>query len=217
MRPLPLPYVLVPALFLARPAQSEEPPRDDSTKLVPFEKDEIGGHLRLHAGAGYAAPFGHLASGVKSTARSGDGWSVLGDLALGVSRHVMLGAYGEYQGLTASGRCTACTARSYGAGVIARYHPVQGLRFDPYISYGIGFFGLRSSAHDTSSDYHGLEWLRIQAGGIWSIFPQLGLGPYVQVGGGTMLGLPEGEDFKGSYFRVQLGLALALDLPGRSR
>lgn len=196
------------ALGAEKTAQ-EEPPAS-----IPFEKDQVGGHLQVVLGGGYAAPFGHIAHTVKSTARSGDGWGGMGELSYGLDRSVVVGAYGEYQGLGSSGRCPSCRASSWGGGLFVGYHFVQGLRFDPYVSYGLGYRAISSKGTNSDSSYQGLEWLRLQVGGNWFVLPQLGIGPYLQLGGGTMLGLPNDEEVKGSYWRLQAGIRITLDLPG---
>lgn len=194
----------------ADPAAEDEPP-----ELIPYARDTVGGHLRLGVSGAFVAPFGHLAQGVTTDSRAGTGWGGVVDLAYGVDRQVMLGVYGEGQWLGDTIPCSGCSATSFGGGAFVRYHFVQGLRFDPWISYGLGYRQLSSDQGDVTLSYSGIEWARLQMGATWSILPQLGFSPLIELGGGTMTNVPEGETVGGSSWRFQVGLQFELDLPGR--
>jgi hypothetical protein len=198
-------------LPLTSSAEEEAPP----PQIVPEARDGLGGRLHVNVSGGFAAPFGHIAQSVKATARSGNGWMLGGDLGYGVNRQVVIGAYAEYLGLGASTPCRSCSASSLGAGAFAQYHFVQGLRFDPYVSYGLGLRTLSSEDQQESYDYLGLEWFRFGMGANWYILPQLAAGPFLQFGGGTMLKLPADENIKGSYWRFITGIKIHFQMPGR--
>jgi hypothetical protein len=184
-------------------------------ELVPFRQDYVGGHFQIGATGVLLTPFGNVAKDVGHLSRGGPGGGAQVDLGFGVDRHVFLGAYGEMQWLGKSDSCSLCSANTIGAGLFARYHLVQGMRFDPWVSYGLGYRGLSSDDGETSKSYVGLEWMRLQLGATWYATAQLGLGPVLQLGAGTMIGRPDEEAAGGIHFRAQLGLRLALDLPGR--
>ena len=212
--------LLLPLFWMAEAQAAEPPPtvEDDSEKAppaIPYERDSVGGHFILGASGNFAVPFGHVADGVSHRQRAGDGWGGLVDVGFGVNRNVAVGAYGEALWLGDSSACPTCSATSFAAGAFARYHFVQGLRFDPWVSYGIGFRQLGSQSDSSDDSYAGLEWLRLQMGATWSIIPQLGLGPVLQFTGATMLATPSGESVGGSSWTFQLGLRMSLDLPGR--
>lgn len=199
----------LPPESTARETDSEAP------QLVPFRQDYVGGHFQVGGTGVLLAPFGNVAEDVGHLSRGGPGGGAQIDLGFGVDRFVFLGAYGEVQWLGASDSCSSCSATTIGAGLFARYHLVQGMRFDPWVSYGLGYRGLSSESDDGSTSYVGLEWLRLQLGATWYATSQLGLGPVLQLGAGTMISRPDGESPGGTHFRAQLGLRIALDIPGR--
>lgn len=213
-----LAWSLAPCLALAEtdsatatPATAEEEP----VELVPYPTDYVGGHFQIGATGLLTSPFGNVSKDVSHLARSGPGGGAGLDLGFGVDRFVFLGAYGEMQWLGSSDACPSCSGTTIGAGLFARYHIVQGMRFDPWVSYGIGYRSLSSTNDTTSNDYVGLEWLRLQLGATWFATSGLGFGPVLQLGAGTMIGRPDGESAGGTNFRASLGLRIALDVPGR--
>lgn len=212
--------LLLPLFWMAEAKAAEPPPADDSgpektPPPVPYQPDGVGGHFLLGVTGNFAVPFGHLAEEVSYRDRAGDGWGGLVDVGFGLDRYVVLGAYGEALWLGDSTACMTCSATSFGAGGFVRYHFAQGLRIDPWISYGIGFRQLSTESVARDHDYSGLEWFRLQLGATWSILPQLGLGPVMQFTGATMLATPDGQEIGGSSWTFQLGIRMSLDLPGR--
>ncbi len=210
-----LPLFWIGGAHAAEPSPTDDDGSTEATQPIAYERDSVGGHFQLGATGNLVVPFGHVAKGVSHRQRAGDGWGGLVDVGFGVNRNVALGAYGEALWLGDSDACTTCSATSYAAGAFVRYHFVQGLRFDPWISYGLGFRQLGSQSDADDQSYTGLEWFRLQIGATWSVLPQLGLGPVMQFTGATMLATPSGEDIGGSSWTFQLGLRMSLDLPGR--
>lgn len=205
----------VTILWSAQALATDSAADDEPPKLIPYATDSVGGHLTLGVSGAFVAPFGHVAKDVTSDSRMGNGWGGVIDLGYGVDRQVVLGVYGEGAWMGDSDKCYQCSATSYGAGAFVRYHFVQGLRFDPWISYGLGYRQLSSEQSDLTLNYSGIEWARLQMGATWSILPQLGFSPLLELGGGTMTNVPDGEKVGGSTWRFQVGFQLSLDLPGR--
>ncbi len=82
--------------------------------------------------ASIEAPFGELPDHNNNAANLGAGLGVAGDLGFGLSRSVVIGAWGTFASYGSNGT-------SFGVGPFVRYHLVQGVRFDPWIFLGAGF------------------------------------------------------------------------------
>lgn len=200
-----------PAPAPAEPA-AEEPPAPAEPSRPP---SETRGHFRLGARVGLAAPFGDVARGIGQLDVAGIGAGYGLDLTFGVAEDVTVGAYGDLLALDSPADCDACAPLSYGVGLLVRYHLVQGLRFDPWASYGIGIIGMNGVRPDGDGSYLGLEWLRLTVGGDWYALPNLGFGPYVELGAGSYWSVPAGQTAGGVHLRFQTGLRIVLDIPGR--
>jgi len=137
------------------------------------------------------------------------------DLSVGLAEELTLGAYGDLLILDRRANCAECAPVSYGLGLTVRYHLVQGLRFDPWASYGIGAMALSGVAPNGEGSYVGIEWMRLSFGGDWYALRNLGLGPYVELGAGSFWQAPAGEEPGGVQFRFQMGMRIVLDIPGR--
>jgi hypothetical protein len=192
------------------PATSSE--EDEAPPNVPPARDTVGDHVSIAAMAGLVIPFGVFGGGQPQTDRIGPGLSLGGDIAYGISRTVMLGAYGEVAMPSTSGDWSGASATTVGAGPLVRYHLVQGVRFDPWVSAGIGF---RRTSSGTSS-YTGIDWLRLQLGGDWYATSQLGFGPVLELALGTFTGASgETLDTKGVNAHFVLGGRIVFDGPGK--
>ena len=129
------------------------------------------------------------------------------DLGYGLSRNVVVGAWGEFDNHYAPSGCGVCSAKSFAGGPFIRYHLVQGTRFDPWGSFALG---VRSTNVDTRVDtdhYFGVDFLRLTMGGDWYPTSNVGIGPYFTFDAGSY----------GSRVHTGLstGLRLVLDLPGK--
>ncbi|HSC88675.1 MAG TPA: hypothetical protein VLC09_15445 [Polyangiaceae bacterium] len=204
-----------------RPTAGPPPPPPVSTEappepVVPFAQDTLAGQFQLGIAGLFTVPFGELSRGVDAFSQTDVGYGPSVDLGIGIARHVVVGAYGELALHSAASACTDCSSTGIAAGAFIRYHLVQGLRFDPWISYGLGYRGLdRTSSNQGDASYAGLEWLRLQFGGDWYAFRQLGIGPFVELGAASFLSVPNGKTAGGVTWRFQAGLRLTVDLPGR--
>jgi len=165
--------------------------------------------------AGLVAPFGAVAVDTAhlDVATMGAGYGL--DLSVGLTEDVTLGLYGDLLVLDRTESCDACAPLSYGAGLMVRYHLVQGLRFDPWAAYGIGLIGLGGTPPGGDGSYVGLEWMRLTFGGDWYAMRNLGFGPYLELGAGSFWTVPETETAGGVHLRFQLGMRIVLDIPGR--
>jgi len=195
---------------LSAKADSEAKEKTPAPALIPHAEDRVGGHLRVGASGATILPFGKLSSDQTHREVATGGWGTQIDLAYGLNRHVALGVAGEYFALGAPSGCTDCTGSLVGGALFFRYHVAQGLRFDPWISYGLGFQSLTSSA-PTDPAYTSLEWLRVQVGADWFANRNFGLGPVAEFGASSVLSAPDNIDSGASHFRFVLGLRLLAD------
>lgn len=200
------------------PTPEPEKPAEQAPplELRPFATDTRGGHFVLGASAGFVVPFGEVSREKDFFSLIDVGFGAGADIGYGVSRHLVVGTYGELQLHGDASACVGCSASSLGVGAFVRYYLVQGLRFDPWISYGIGYRGLNvTTANDASLDYAGLEWLRLQVGGDWYALSQLAFGPYLELGAASFFDVPDGERRRGVNWRFQSGVRITFDFPGK--
>lgn len=203
-------------LLLASNAAAEPEPKDESVELVPFERDLVGGHFQLGVQSSYSVPFGRLSDEWSRLERSRGGGVFAGDLGYGLDRFVFLGVYGEYGLYQRAKDCDGCAANSWGAGLQVGYHVVQGLRIDPWISYGLGYRQLTvTGSTPDRAVYRSLEWMRLTVGSDWYVSSNFGVSPFVLFGAASTLDAPSGESAGATDLRFQFGLRLLLDFPGR--
>lgn len=197
----------------ARPRPVAAPTEDDDVPppLAPA-RDTVGGHIAVGAMAGLVLPFGNFRGDLPQTDRLGPGLALGGDITYGVSRTVMLGAYGEVAMPAPSGTWSGTSVSTVAAGGLVRYHLVQGVRFDPWVAAGIGF---RRTSNGTAS-YTGVDWLRLQMGGDWYATSQLGFGPILELALGTFTGASgDSLDTKAVNAHFVLGGRVVFDGPGK--
>lgn len=210
----------VPApAFAQQPESAPSPPSAEEDvpppELVPFRRDSVGGHFQAGVTGNFVFPFGSSAKDIGTRTRAGWGGGGAVDLSYGVDRFVALGAYAEMARLGDSGKCADCTGTLLGSGAFVRYHVSQGLRIDPWVSYGVGFLGFGGKDQDAVSHYSGVEWMRLQVGADWFVAPSLLIGPVLGLSAAHMIERPQLEDPGGPLMKVTLGLRLAFDSPGR--
>lgn len=200
-----------PASSTVTPAEPRAP--EPTTTRIALPPDRRTGHLSLSLTGAMAGMGGQLSRDADTTSLRGLDFGPGVQLAIGVGPAVMLGVYGNLGFSGGVDACPNCSSLSYGGGLLARYHLVQGLRFDPYIAYGIGVRGLNVEGPPDLS-FIGLEWFRAEVGGDYYILPQFGVGPYVDLGLTSFLKAPRGDTPEGLAFRVSVGLRATFDLPG---
>jgi hypothetical protein len=189
------------------PAPEEEDEGEDTTEAPPAQArpaafDQRTMHLLIHGRVGAAFPAGSITSGFGTAGASSAGIGFGGGIGLGLSRYLVLEASGGFAKLGAEDGCDACSASSFDFGVGFSYHLAQGIAFDPWISYGVGFrsatfvsHGLRDwISNDTSPGassstsefmFQGVDFTRLALGGEFYPLPALGFGPYLELDLGT--------------------------------
>jgi hypothetical protein len=199
-----------------RPAAASDADGEESEPVIVPARDTVGGHLAVGAIVGLAVPFGSVDSSVAQSDLVGAGLYLGGDITYGVSRTVMVGAYGEVA-MPAGQSCMCRPSWSdqnvsvIAAGPMLRYHLVQGTRFDPWLSYGFGFRRV-SSGPDS---FTGIDWARLQLGGDWYPASRLGLGPLLELSVGTFLDSSGALESKAVNAQFVLGLRVVFDSPGK--
>jgi hypothetical protein len=180
--------------------------------LIPAARDSLGGHLQLSPSATLVIPFGELSDGTSQSSVLGVGPGFGLDAGIGVSRSVVLGAWGQLVRFGEGSDCSDCSATSLAGGAFIRYHLVQGVRFDPWLSAGVGFRTLTAGVDEAR--FSGFDFLRLQVGGDWYPARFLGVGPFVELDSGVYTSQP-GDADPGIYFQFAAGLRLTLDVPGK--
>lgn len=192
---------------------------EPKTPLVPRAADLLGSHLLLGAAVGPAWSLGQLASNRSSNVRLGTGIGFRADVGLGISRSVVLGAWGSFAGYTDGTRCADeehCSGRAFSVGPYVRYHLSQGLRFDPWLTLGGGY--RRLTFDDTAGNrqkFSGLEWLHFELGADYYVFSGLGIGPYASLALSSYIKRPAGSGDATVNTELSTGLRFLFDLPGR--
>jgi len=198
---------LAPVKHAARP----EAPSDEPEVIAPA-RDTVGGHFVVGVDAALVVPFGNIRGGVPQSRTMGPGLSLGGDVAYGISRTVMLGAYIDVGLPSAEGTSSKNSIATIAAGPLIRYHLVQGLAFDPWMSAGFGF--RRTS--DGSTSFAGVDWVRLAIGGDWYPAANFGFGPFVDLSLGTFFAQSPGSiGAKGVDAHFVIGGRIVFDGPGR--
>jgi len=179
---------------------------------VPPARDTLGGHFDLGANAALLVPFGNLTGGAPQSRTMGLGPSFGADVGYGVSRTVMLGAYFDIGFPSAEGSARGHGLTTIAAGPLIRYHLVQGMSFDPWVSGGLGF----RHTSEGSASFTGVDWCRLALGGDWYPSSNFGFGPFVALSLGTFFGQSPGSiGAKGLNAHFLLGGRIVFDGPGR--
>jgi hypothetical protein len=172
------------------------------------------GHFALAPGLALLVPFGSLDAQASQSDVAGPSLALTLDLGLGISRTTMLGLWGHGSSLSTVDDCSGCSASTFAGGAFVRYHLVQGLRFDPWMSAGIGVRSTKLDT-DTSARYTGVDWLRLEVGGDWYPWSNIGFGPFLSFHLGSTLSGPSENESSGPYGYLLLGARAVLDFPGK--
>jgi hypothetical protein len=205
-----------------RRAPTPEPEDDENLPeppLTPPALDSIGGHLMISGSVLWAIPFASLEDKVDQTEfmSAGPGFGI--EAGYGISRMVVLGLWGQGLFLDGSDDCSTCSTRSLAGGAFVRYHLVQGVRFDPWMSAGLGWRTTtidpgQSGAEDVT--YSGIEWLRLAVGGDWYAFQNFGFGPYFELDMGRYMSRSPGDfGSAANHWHFITGARVTFDAPGR--
>lgn len=196
---------------------TEEPDEDGpEPPLVVPAPDQLSGHLQLSPSAGVAVPFGNLEEGAAQSDVMGSGWAFGLEASYGLTRTVALGAFSQLLSLGSSEDCSDCKAQSMAVGAFVRYHLVQGVRFDPWMSAGLGYRSTKISGLGSDVTYSGVEWLRLMVGGDWYAFDKVGFGPYLELDMGYYGKRSPGQlGTSAAHWLFATGVRVTLDLPGK--
>ncbi|WP_437683171.1 hypothetical protein [Sorangium sp. So ce131] len=215
-------WVLSTNQGFAQPAEAA----DDGEELGPEAgakrpagPDERTGHVLIQGRLGYAQPFGSLATDQPASRVVSGGLAFGAQAGIGLSRVTVLEASGSYALLPAATGCSDCSGRSLDLGLGFVYHLAQGIAFDPWISYGVGYrrasftWSEGTFARPAASDavFHGLDVARIALGGDFYPVPSFGFGLFAELDAGTYLSRPDGSSGAAAYGFFQVGVRLALD------
>ncbi len=190
----PAPAAAAPAPGAA--AEDEVDPEAGTPRAA--APDERSGHFLIDAKAAFLFPAGSLSSGTSAGRVIGSGSAFGGALGLGISPFVSLELQGAYGRLGASEGCTGCSGWTVDLGLGLAYHLAQGIAFDPWISYGVGFRTIRVDlpagrsvlSGATEASWQGLDVARIALGGSFHPLPGFGFGPYFEADVGTFTSRP---------------------------
>jgi hypothetical protein len=202
------------------PGEPDELDEEPELPMTPPATDGLGGHFLLGAGVAYQKPLGKFGSEMRQSSQVGGGLSVTVDAGFGVSRHVVIGVWGQWFKLPDGSECNDCSATGFGVGPFVRYHLVQGLRFDPWLSFGAGYRSLSLDRVDRDAEelpFQGIDWARLQVGGDWYPASNLGFGPFLELVSGGYFERPEIAGNLRTYWQWSAGLRLAFDVPGKLR
>jgi hypothetical protein len=194
----------------------------EETPIVPPATDTVKGRFTLSLMGGLVVPFGSLEREIPW--RDAAGLGLGGDVepTFGLSRSVMVGAWLHASQLGAGGQCSECSTRSVAGGPLVRFHLVQGLKLDPWVSVGVGPRSIVVSADDDFA-YLGFDWMRFTVGADWYASSNLAVAPFMQLLGGASIDRPDAppvgerpfDDHGAVYWTFTAGLRLSLSFPGR--
>lgn len=190
--------------------EGDEDAEADQAAEVRHARDTLGGHVVVGLNGGLFAPVGSFDQTTDQSDRLGLGWSAGGDLGYGVSHTVVIGAFGEL-GMPKGESCSTCKGSSLSVGPFVRYHLVQGVRFDPWLSYGVGF---RKTTLE-SANWTGIDVARIGLGGDFYAWPSLGIGPFAELAVGTFFDATPKLASHSVNAHFTLGLRVVFDTPGK--
>jgi hypothetical protein len=206
--PRPQPRAVLHPQLVQRPPPSVDSPDEPAAPA----RDTVGGHFAIGVDAGLLVPFGSIASGVPQSRTMGLGLSIGGDLAYGISRTVMLGAYVDFGLPDAKGASSNHSITTIAAGPLIRYHLVQGMAFDPWLSGGVGF----RLTSDGPTSFTGIDWMRLALGGDWYPASNLGFGPILELSLGSFFAQSPGTLGNASVNATfVLGGRIVFDAPGK--
>jgi len=223
------------------PEEDDEDEVDDDPNPAPATPaafDQRTMHLLIHGRVGAAFPAGSITEGFGTANASSTGIRFGGGIGFGLSRYLVLEMNGGYARLGAEDGCAACSGSSIDFGLGFSYHLAQGIAFDPWISYGVGFRsmslvsrGLRDWISDDTSPngntsvaefaFQGLDFTRLALGGDFYPLSALGVGPYFELDLGTTVSRKDNLEASvprsdrplepSVYAILQLGVRITLD------
>lgn len=206
----------------AQELQLPAPPDDRPGTPRAAAADERGGRVFIAARGAAIAAGGSLASGFGAGDLVSWGPGFSGALGLGLGRHAVLEASGQYTFFSAAGTCPGCSGSTWNLGLGLAYHVAQGSAVDPWVSYGLAFRATGLSTGPTtrdrlpgrvpSVDYKGVDFARLAMGADFHPLQSLGFGPYVELDLGTYPSRPgPAQTEAATYLFIELGLRVSFD------
>jgi hypothetical protein len=193
--------------------EMDEPP----PPVVPLAHDVRSGHFVAGIGPALRVPFGNLRQS-EAANNLGTGFGAALDLGIGISRYVMVGAWGNVWE-------PGSQQLSYGVGPFIRYHLVQGLRFDPWLLYGIGYQSQNRNTPTVDRHFSGIEFTHLAIGGDYDAWNNLAFGPWLEFDAGVYTKRPNTNSFGQSdapthvgsdvHYGFVFGLRAVFDVPGK--
>jgi hypothetical protein len=204
--------VLIAALMLGLTSPALAAGEPGSAPSAP-PPDTRFGHLYVAPTIGWTRPMGSAEDGLHQIDYAGWGPSFGADVGFGVSRYVVLDAWGAASSFGGGDVCTTCSAKSTVIGFGAQYHLIEGTPFDPWMGFGVGWRTTKFEAPGgESATYSGLEWARLIVGGDWHPWPILGFGPYLELDVGRYGSRSPGEIGNGAMHSfLTVGARVVLD------
>lgn len=179
----------------------------------PTPPDTRYGHLYIAPTVGWTRPMGSAEDRLHQIDYAGWGPSFGADVGFGVSRYVVLDAWGAASSFGGGDACTACSAKSTVIGFGAQYHLIEGTPFDPWMGFGVGWRTTKFEAPGgASTTYSGFEWGRLIVGGDWHPWPAIAFGPFLELDVGRYGSRSPGEIASGAMHSfLTIGARVVLD------
>lgn len=195
--------VLVASVLIAGSAAAEPPPAggaaedaeaepETGTKRAPAPDSRFG-HINLGVHGIAVGPAGSMGPNTPSTSLASAGFGFGGWLGMGIGRYGSLQIFGDRTLYFSPGLCSiGCGGSSFSLGIGVAYHPIQGIAFDPWGSFGIAYRQSTFQVTDPNAPnklmeqrYHGFDIARIAFGGDFYPVPAFGFGPFLEMDLGT--------------------------------
>ncbi len=176
--------------------------------------DTLSRHAVFGLSGTFGGLFGHLDNRYSASNQLGASHGFGIDAAYGVSSHFALGVAGGYVLHGSGSDCSDCSAEAWSVGPFVRFHIVQGVRFDPWLSASVSLHSLSLDTPDDTRSYLGANYLDLRVGGDWYATSQIGMGPLLGLQITRFEAVPSPNQPRTSV-GLFLAARLVLDLPGK--
>ena len=183
-------------------AQEAEP----LPKPRPTAPDTRAGKPTIALEGGYSRLFGTAETGLYQSEAAGWGYSPGLQLAYPFTRHVAVELRGSKASYSTTDLCPSCKTTSLVVAPGLVYHLVDGVPFDPWFSFGVGYRKTEIKNDFGTSSYTGFDFLRYTLGMDYYPARHIGFGPFFD--------LSFGKYTSSSRANVDLGHGRALTLVG---
>lgn len=158
-------------------AQEAEPP----PKPRPTAPDTRAGKPTIALEGGYARLFGHAEAGVAQSDVAGWGYVPGVQLAYPFTRHVAVEVRGSKASYSSTDLCPSCKTTSLVVAPGLVYHLVDGVPFDPWFSFGLGYRKTEVKNDAGKASYTGFDFLRYTLGMDYYPAKHIGFGPFFEL------------------------------------